>query len=132
MTPRCAPGGCWSPGTRPGCWNRGPGRASASRCGPGRRAGAAAAGAAAACDQAGVEHALDAYPAAVSRVLLPEMAAGRQLLTGFTRHPGAFHLGLASPKGWHAFARFCRRELTSPALFSRREVRVLLALMARF
>jgi len=98
----------------------------------GALAGAAAASAAAACDQAGVEQALDAYPAAVSRVLLPEMAAGRQLLTGFTRHPGAFHLGLASPKGWHAFARFCRSELTFHALVSRREVRVLLALMARF
>ena len=98
----------------------------------GALAGAAAAGAAAACDQAGVEQALDAYPAAVSRVLLPEMAAGRQLLTGFTRHPGAFHLGLASPKGWHAFARFCRSELTFHALVSPPEVRVLLALMARF
>jgi geranylgeranyl reductase family protein len=98
----------------------------------GALAGAAAASAAAACDQAGVERALDAYPAAVSRVLLPEMAAGRQLLTGFTRHPGAFHLGLASPKGWHAFARFCRSELTFHALVSRREVRMLLALMARF
>ena len=98
----------------------------------GALAGAAAARAAAACDQAGVEQALDAYPAAVSRVLLPEMAAGRQLLTGFTRHPGAFHLGLASPKGWHAFARFCRSELTFHALVSRPEVRMLLALMARF
>jgi geranylgeranyl reductase family protein len=98
----------------------------------GALAGAAAASAAAACDQAGVERALDAYPAAVSRVLLPEMAAGRQLLTGFTRHPAAFHLGLASPKGWHAFARFCRSELTFHALVSRREVRMLLALMARF
>jgi flavin-dependent dehydrogenase len=96
------------------------------------RSGALAGAAAAARDQARVERALDACPAAVSRVLLPEMAAGRQLLTGFTRHPGAFHLGVASPKGWHAFARFCRSELTFHALVSRREVRVLLALMTRF
>jgi geranylgeranyl reductase family protein len=98
----------------------------------GAMAGAAAAEAAAACEQARVDQALDAYPAAVARVLLPEMAAGRQLLTGFTRHPGAFHLGLASPKGWRAFARFCRSELTFDALVSRRPVRVLLSLMARF
>ena len=98
----------------------------------GALAGAAAAGAAAACDPARVQQALDAYPAAVRQVLLPEMAAGRQLLAGFTRHPGAFHLGLASPKGWHAFAKFCRSELTFDALVSRPELRVLLALLARF
>jgi flavin-dependent dehydrogenase len=98
----------------------------------GAMAGAAAAEAAAACDQARVEQALDAYPAAVARVLLPEMAAGRRLLTAFSRHPGAFHLGLASPKGWHAFARFCRSELTFDMLVSRRPVRVLLSLMSRF
>lgn len=98
----------------------------------GAMAGAAAAQAAAACDEAQLDQALDAYPAAVARALLPEMVAGRQLLTGFTRHPGAFHLGLASPKGWHAFARFCRSELTFDALVSRRPVRVLLSLMSRF
>ena len=97
----------------------------------GAMAGAAAAEAAAACDEARVNQALDAYPAAVARVLLPEMAAGRRLLTGFTRHPGAFHLGLASPRGWHAFARFCRSELTFDALVSKREVRAALTLMSR-
>jgi geranylgeranyl reductase family protein len=96
----------------------------------GALAGAAAA-AAAARDQARSAEALDAYPAAVGRSLLPEMTAGRRLLAGFTRHPAAFHLGLASPKGWRAFARFCRSELTFDALVSRRQVRVLLSVLSR-
>ena len=82
----------------------------------GTLAGAAAADAAAAPDPARLERALEAYPAAVGQALVPEMEAGRRLLTAFTRHPGAFHTGLASPKGWHAFARFCRSELPFAAL----------------
>jgi geranylgeranyl reductase family protein len=98
----------------------------------GAMAGAAAASAAAARDPARFEAALAAYPAAVARALLPEMAAGRRLLAGFTRHPGAFHLGLASPKGWRAFARFCRSELTFDALVARRPVGTLVSLLSRW
>jgi geranylgeranyl reductase family protein len=98
----------------------------------GTLAGAAAADAAAAPDPARLDRALDAYPAAVGQALVPEMDAGRRLLTAFSRHPGAFHTGLASPKGWHAFARFCRSELPFAALVERRPVAVGLSLMSRF
>jgi geranylgeranyl reductase family protein len=98
----------------------------------GALAGAAAANAAAAPDPARLGQALEAYPAAVGQALLPEMDAGRRLLTAFSRHPAAFHAGLSTPKGWHAFARFCRSELPFAALVERRPVRVALTLMSRF
>ena len=98
----------------------------------GTLAGAAAADAAAAPDPGRLDRALDAYPAAVGQALVPEMDAGRRLLTAFSRHPGAFHTGLASPKGWHAFARFCRSELPFADLVERRPVRAALSLMSRF
>ena len=53
----------------------------------GTLAGAAAADAAAAPDPERLDQALDAYPAAVGQALVPEMDAGRRLLTAFTRHP---------------------------------------------
>ena len=98
----------------------------------GTLAGAAAAAAAAAPDQAGLDQALEAYPAAVGRALAPEMDAGRRLLAAFSRHPGALHTGLSSPKGWQAFARFCRGELPLAALAGRRPVSAALSLMSRF
>ncbi len=98
----------------------------------GTLAGAAAAAAAGAPDQAGLDQALEAYPAAIGRTLAPEMDAGRRLLTAFSRHPGAFHTGLSSPKGWHAFARFCRGEQPFAALVERRPVSAALSLMSRF
>jgi geranylgeranyl reductase family protein len=97
----------------------------------GALAGAAAAAAAAAPGQAAFRAALDGYPAAVARVLLPEMQAGRRLLAGFTRHPGAFHAGLASRKGSEAFARFCRSELTWASLVRRPPVAAALVLLGR-
>ena len=60
------------------------------------------------------------------------MDAGRRLLTAFSRRPAAFHTGLATSKGWHAFARFCRSELPFAALVERRPVRAALPLMSRF
>ncbi len=98
----------------------------------GTLAGAAAAAAAAAPDPAGLDQALEAYPAEVGRTLVPEMDAGRRLLSAFSRHPGAFHTGLSSPKGWHAFAGFCRGELPFAALVERRPVSAALSLMSRF
>ena len=59
-----------------------------------------------------MDPALDGYLAALRRELIPEMAAGRRLLTAFSRHPGAFHAGLATGKGWRMFGRFCRGEMT--------------------
>ena len=78
------------------------------------------------------DRALDAYPDAVGKALVPEMDAGRRLLAAFSRHPGAFHTGLASPKGWHAFARFCRSEMSFAAVVERRPVGMALSLMSRF
>ena len=98
----------------------------------GALAGAAAAAAAAAPDPAGLERELEAYPAAIGQALVPEMDAGRRLLTAFCRHPGAFHAGLSTPKGWDAFARFCRSELPFAALAARRPVSAALSLMSRF
>jgi geranylgeranyl reductase family protein len=74
----------------------------------GALAGMAAAAAAAPGGEADL--ALDGYLAALGRELIPEMAAGRRLLTAFSRHPGAFHAGLATGKGWRMFGRFCRGE----------------------
>jgi geranylgeranyl reductase family protein len=72
------------------------------------RSGALAGAAAAADDLAGYERAVHAD-------LVPEMRAGRALLRVFSRYPGAFHHGLASPAGWAWFARFCRGETSFAA-----------------
>jgi geranylgeranyl reductase family protein len=77
----------------------------------GTLAGASAA-AAAAAPGGEVELVLDGYQAALGQELIPEMAAGRRLLTAFSRHPGAFHAGLATSKGWRMFGRFCRGEMS--------------------
>ncbi len=83
----------------------------------GAHAGAAAAAAATAADgDQGL--ALDGYQAALGRELIPEMAAGRSLLAAFSRHPGVFHAGLATGKGWRMFGRFCRGETSWLALAS--------------
>jgi geranylgeranyl reductase family protein len=98
----------------------------------GAMAGAAAAQAAAAGDQEQLSQALDAYPASIGQALVPEMNAGGRLLAAFTKHPGAFHAGLASAKGWHAFAKFCRSEMTFDALVSRWQVRVALSMLSKW
>jgi geranylgeranyl reductase family protein len=74
---------------------------------------------------------LDEYAAAVDRELGAEMRAARVLLTAFTRHAGTFHRGLASEKGWHAFARLCRSELPYPELVRKPAVRMALSLLNR-
>jgi geranylgeranyl reductase family protein len=62
---------------------------------------------------------LDEYAESVHRDLVPEMEAGRRILAVFTRHPGVVHAGLATPAGWRVFSKFCRGELTFPALVER-------------
>jgi hypothetical protein len=74
--------------------------------------------------------ALGQYRAALDRELLPEMAAGRRLLAAFSRHPGAFHTGLATAKGWRTFAKFCRSETTWRALVGHRQARMALSLLS--
>ena len=91
------------------------------------------AGTAAAQAATGHEHpeqALRRYEAALEEELIPEMAAGRRLLAAFRRHPGAFHTGLATAKGWRIFTRFCRSEATWQALVGHRQARLALSLLS--
>ena len=80
------------------------------------RSGELAGAAAAAAARGDLDLALAGYQAALGRELIPEMAAGRRLLAAFSRHPGAFHAGLATGKGWRMFGRFCRGEMSWLAL----------------
>jgi geranylgeranyl reductase family protein len=75
---------------------------------------------------------LDGYVAAVGAALVPDMRAGRTLLAAFTRHAGTFHRGLSTPRGWRAFARLCRSDVSLAELVTRPAARVPLALLSRF
>jgi len=97
----------------------------------GALAGEAAAKAAVADAPAAAAGSLDEYAAGVNATLVPEMRAGRLMLTAFTRHPGTFHTALASPKGWRIFVRMCRSELSFSGLVSHPSARLALALMNR-
>jgi geranylgeranyl reductase family protein len=67
------------------------------------------AGAAAATHRDSPGDTLAAYESAVRTTLVPEMAAGRSLLTAFERHPGAVHAALTRlPLGWREFAQLTR------------------------
>jgi geranylgeranyl reductase family protein len=94
----------------------------------GTLAGVAAAGASAYPDR--LEECLGQYEAALSQDMIPEMEAGRRLLAAFSRHPGAFHTGLATAKGWRTFARFCRSETTFRSVVAHRQARMALSLLA--
>jgi geranylgeranyl reductase family protein len=96
----------------------------------GMLAGTAAAQASASTGHEQVGRALAQFGAALEEELIPEMAAGRRLLAAFTRHPGAFHTGLATAKGWRIFARFCRSEATWQTLVAHRQARMALALLS--
>jgi geranylgeranyl reductase family protein len=74
---------------------------------------------------------LDGYVSAIGTALVPDMRAGRTLYNAHTRHPGAFHRGLATAKGWRAFVRMCRSEISLSELVSRPSARVSLALLNR-
>jgi geranylgeranyl reductase family protein len=97
----------------------------------GALAGESAAKASAADSSGAAESALDEYAMAVNRVLVPEMRAGRTFLTAFSKHPGVFHAGLASPKGQRLFGAICRSEVTYPEIVARRSARRALALLTR-
>jgi geranylgeranyl reductase family protein len=97
----------------------------------GALAGRVAASAADATTAADRDEALREYPAAAGRALLPEMRAGQRLLAGFRRHPAAFHAVLATPKGWRAFADFCRSSVTFESLTGHWQVRAALAVLSR-
>jgi flavin-dependent dehydrogenase len=74
---------------------------------------------------------LDGYVAAVNATLVPDMRAGRLLLSAFTRHIGALHRGLSTAKGWSAFVQFCRSDMSLSELVTRPSARVALALLSR-
>jgi geranylgeranyl reductase family protein len=75
---------------------------------------------------------LDGYSTVIGATLVPDMRAGRTLLSAFTRHAGTFHRGLSTTKGWHAFAKMCRSEMSLSELVARPSARVSLALLNRF
>ena len=75
---------------------------------------------------------LDGYVTAVGATLVPDMRAGRTLLSAFTRHTGTFHRGLSTAKGWSAFVKMCRSELSLSEMVARPSARVSLALLNRF
>lgn len=72
---------------------------------------------------------LDGYVRTVHEQLVPSMRAGHRILTAFSRHPGIFHVALATPPGWRMFAAFCRGETTFDRTLGRPEVRAALALL---
>jgi len=75
---------------------------------------------------------LDGYVAAVNATLVPDMRAGRTLLTAFTRHAGTFHRALATTKGWRAFVKMCRSEMSMSELLARPSARLSVAMLNRF
>ena len=97
----------------------------------GALAGEHAAKAATSGDPATAESSLDGYAAALNAALIPEMRAGRVLLSGFTRHAGAFHKGLSTGKGWGTFVKFCRSERSFAELVNRPAARLALSLISR-
>jgi geranylgeranyl reductase family protein len=97
----------------------------------GALAGACAAKAATREDHDQVDGELAEYVASVHRDLIPDMDAGRRILAAFSRHPGAFHAVLATPKGWRAFVKLCRSELSFSAVIDRRSARAALWFLDR-
>lgn len=97
----------------------------------GALAGEFAAKAAVSDRRADAESSLEEYVAAVNAALVPDMRAGRVLLSAFARHAGAFHAGLSTPKGWRVFVKMCRSEISFAALVARPSVRMALSLLNR-
>jgi hypothetical protein len=69
--------------------------------------------------------------AAVNATLVPDMRAGRVILSAFTRHTSTVHKGLSTAKGWHAFVKMCRGEITLAELITRPSARLALSLLNR-
>jgi len=97
----------------------------------GALAGEHAAKAGTAGDPTATESALDGYADAVNATLVPDMRAGRVLLSAFTRHAGTFHKGLSTGKGWSAFVKLCRSERSFAELVNRPAARLALSFISR-
>jgi geranylgeranyl reductase family protein len=80
---------------------------------------------------AGPSGAVERYRAALSRDLLPEMAAGERCLRAFEARPRAFHeLIGTTPLGWQQFRRIARGETTLARAVRRPAVRAGLGLLS--
>ncbi len=97
----------------------------------GALAGEAAAKAAVADRRQDAEPALDAYAAAVNASLVRDMRAGQLLLSAWTRHVGAFHAALATPKGWRLMVKMCRSEISFAEFLARPSARIALSVLNR-
>ena len=95
----------------------------------GRLAGQVAARAAKAGAAGPTDQELDRYLGLLGEELIPEMRAGRLLLRAFARHPGLFHAGLATPRGWRAFVEVCSGDASFHALAERTPSRLALTLV---
>lgn len=69
--------------------------------------------------QRDLDEALGEYVSSINRSLVPEMHAGQLILAAFSRHPGVVHRGLATSRGWKAFAKFCRGEMAFSSVVNR-------------
>jgi geranylgeranyl reductase family protein len=74
---------------------------------------------------------LDRYPRLVHEHLVPEMAAGRRLLSVHARHPHLVHATMASPVGWRAFTGFCRGELSMAGVVRRPTIHAAVSVLGR-
>jgi len=97
----------------------------------GRLAGQVAARAAKAGAAGPTDQELDRYLGLLGEELIPEMRAGRLLLRAFARHPGLFHAGLATPRGWRAFVEVCSGDASFHALADHTPSRLALTLVGR-
>ena len=97
----------------------------------GALAGEHAAKAATSGDPATTELSLDGYAAAVNAALVPDMRAGRVLLSAYTKHPRTFHKGLSTGRGWGTFVKFCRSERSFAELVNYPAARLALSLISR-
>jgi geranylgeranyl reductase family protein len=95
----------------------------------GALAGEFAAKAAVAASPRDAESSLNEYVSAITATLAGDMRAGRVLLSAFTRHTGAFHAGLATPKGSRVFVRMCHSEISLAELVSRPSARLALSML---
>jgi geranylgeranyl reductase family protein len=96
----------------------------------GTLAGSVAAEAARASGPLELDQVLGGYASAVNAALIPEMLAGHRVLSAFSRHPGAFHAGLATNKGWRTFVKFCRGEVSWADVLRHRSARLALGLVS--
>ncbi len=78
-----------------------------------------------------LDHILRRYESSLNEELIPEMQAGRRILAAFIRHPGLFHLGVASGKGWRMFGEFCRGETSWARVMDHQSARLAISILTK-